>query len=44
MTGKPYAGNPPVRFGGRGGRVIGHPYPYPGMANMHITGVALNAE
>ena len=27
LTGKPDAGNPPVRFGGRGG-VIRHPYPY----------------
>ena len=28
-TGKPDAGDPPVRFGGRGG-VQRHPYPYPG--------------
>jgi len=27
LTGKPDAGNPPVRFGGRG-EVIPHPYPY----------------
>ena len=27
-TGKPDAGDPPVRFGGRGG-VQRHPYPYP---------------
>src|SRR3989441_9710416 len=26
-TGEPYAGNPPVRFGGRGS--CGSPYPYP---------------
>jgi hypothetical protein len=26
-TGKPDAGNPPVRFGGRGG-ALRHPYPY----------------
>src|SRR3990172_5604215 len=29
LTGEPYAGKPPVRFGGRGGRETGHPYPYP---------------
>ena len=28
MTGEPYAGNPPVRFGGRGDRVTGFPYLY----------------
>ncbi len=28
LTGKPDAGDPPVRFGGRGG-VMRHPYPYP---------------
>jgi len=28
LTGKPDAGNPPVRFGGRGG-ASRHPYPYP---------------
>ena len=27
LTGKPDAGNPPVRFGGRGG-ALRHPYPY----------------
>ncbi len=27
-TGEPYAGEPHVRFGGRGGRVSGRPYPY----------------
>ena len=29
-TGEPYAGDPPVRFGGRGS--CGSPYPYPGGA------------
>ena len=27
-TGEPYAGNPPVRFGGRGAAETRHPYPY----------------
>ena len=27
-TGEPDAGDPPVRFGGRGGEAIGPPYPY----------------
>src|SRR6267142_3771811 len=27
-TGEPDAGNPPVRFGGRGGAQARHPYPY----------------
>ena len=29
-TGEPCAGDPPARFGGRGGRETGLPYPYPG--------------
>ncbi len=29
-TGEPFAGKPHVRFGGRGDRVIGLSYPYPG--------------
>src|SRR6266849_7374131 len=28
LTGEPDAGNPPVRFGGRGGESHLHPYPY----------------
>src|SRR5208337_1383539 len=28
-TGEPYPGDPELRFGGRGGRVTGPPYPYP---------------
>ena len=28
-TGEPYAGEPHVRFGGRGNRATGFPYPYP---------------
>lgn len=28
MTGEPYARKPPVRFGGRGDRTTGSPYPY----------------
>ena len=26
LTGEPYAGNPPVRFGGRGGESLSYPY------------------
>jgi hypothetical protein len=25
LTGEPYAGNPPVRFGGRGGKSLSYP-------------------
>ena len=35
-TGKPDAGDPPVRFGGRGG-VQRHPYPYPFRLHWRIT-------
>ncbi|CAG0954379.1 hypothetical protein MYXO_00389 [Myxococcaceae bacterium] len=38
LTGEPYAGNPPVRFGGRGGRETGHPYPHPGREKERGTG------
>ena len=31
-TGEPYPGNPELRFGGRGGRVTGPPYPYRGVS------------
>jgi hypothetical protein len=32
LTGEPDAGDPPVRFGGRGGPSPGSPYPYRGMS------------
>ena len=32
-TGEPDAGNPPVRFGGRGDRTTVSPYPYPQYQN-----------
>ena len=31
MTGEPYAGDPHVRFGRRGGSARSFPYPYPGL-------------
>jgi hypothetical protein len=35
LTGEPYAGKPPVRFGGRGG-VVRHPYPYQSDERWHV--------
>ena len=35
LTGEPDAGDPPVRFGGRGG-VIRHPYPIPAMNDWNL--------
>jgi hypothetical protein len=51
-TGEPYAGKPPVRFGGRGGESL--PYPYQGnigrprlldrrVAKAHLKGASPNA-
>ena len=37
LTGEPYAGEPHVRFGGRGVRVSGRPYPYYAVAAIAAT-------